>query len=175
MSRSSTTGNACPRPWATAPRPRRGPAWKGSTGARPRDVLIPPLHSSGGGPALLGREPPPGRLERLALRPRLQLQVPGTVLGARAQGPRRAGAAVGLAEHHRDVRRAGVVELRAPGRGQLPLRAARPLALPVDLEAVDRVAALGLGLPARVHARGTEQLDAVVLAAAHQQLGVDVG
>ena len=32
------------------PRPRRGPAWKGSTCARPRDVLIPPLHSSGGGP-----------------------------------------------------------------------------------------------------------------------------
>src|SRR3954447_13847214 len=54
MSRSSTTGSACTRPWATAPRPRRGPAWKGSTCARPRDVLIPPLHSSGGGPS------PPG-------------------------------------------------------------------------------------------------------------------
>src|SRR5436309_8688048 len=50
MSRSSTTGSACTRPWATAPRPRRGPAWQGSTCARPRDVLIPPLHSSGGGP-----------------------------------------------------------------------------------------------------------------------------
>src|SRR4051812_17946079 len=50
MSRSSITGSACTRPWATAPRPRRGPAWKGSTCARPRDVLIPPLHSSGGGP-----------------------------------------------------------------------------------------------------------------------------
>src|SRR6187397_2589283 len=47
MSRSSTTGSVCTRPWATAPRPRRGPAWKGSTCARPRDVLIPPLHSSG--------------------------------------------------------------------------------------------------------------------------------
>src|SRR3954470_7961629 len=50
--RSSTTGSACTRPWATAPRPRRGPAWKGSPCARPRDVLIPPLHSSVGGPAL---------------------------------------------------------------------------------------------------------------------------
>src|SRR4051794_32442151 len=50
MSSSSTTGSACTRAWATAPRPRRGPAWKGSTCARPRDVLIPPLHSSGGGP-----------------------------------------------------------------------------------------------------------------------------
>src|SRR4051812_28546369 len=50
MSRSSTTGSVRTRPWVTAPRPRRGPAWTGSTCARPRDVLIPPLHSSGGGP-----------------------------------------------------------------------------------------------------------------------------
>src|SRR3954452_19498769 len=89
------------------------------------------------------------------------LQVPGPVPGPGAQGPRRAGAAVGLAEHHRDVRRAGVVDLPAPGRGQLPLRATRPLALPVDLEAVDRVGALGLGLPARVRARRTERVDPV--------------
>jgi hypothetical protein len=50
MSRSSTTGSACTRPRAAAPRPRRGPAGKGPTCARPRDVLVPPLHSSGGGP-----------------------------------------------------------------------------------------------------------------------------
>ena len=50
-----------------------------------------------------------------------------------------------------------------------------PLRVPVDLEAVDRVAALDLGLPGRVPARRTDQVDAVVLAAAHQQLGVDVG
>src|SRR4051794_31583340 len=55
MSRSSTTGSVYTRPWATAPRPRRGPAWKGSTCARPRDVLIPPLHSSGGGPSWSSR------------------------------------------------------------------------------------------------------------------------
>src|SRR4051795_9663897 len=118
-------------------------------------------------PALLRREPAPGGPERLVLRPRLQLQVAGAVLGARAKGPRRAGTAVGLAEHHRDVARAGVVDLRAPGRGQLPLRAADPLRLPVDLEQVDRVAALDLGLPGRVPARRTDQVDAVVLAAAH--------
>src|SRR4051812_30009943 len=51
MSRSSTTGSACTRPWATAPRPRRGPTWTGSPCARPRDVLIPPLHPQGTGPA----------------------------------------------------------------------------------------------------------------------------
>src|SRR5690349_20742819 len=77
-------------------------------------------------PALLGREAPSRGPERLVLRPRLQLQVAGAVLGARAKGLCRAGAAVGLAEHHRDVGRAGVVDLRAPGRGQLALRAAGP-------------------------------------------------
>src|SRR4051794_21864533 len=62
MSSSSTTGSACTRAWATAPRPRPGPAWKGSTCARPRDVLIPPLHSSGGGPVRV-----PGRVTTLLL------------------------------------------------------------------------------------------------------------
>jgi hypothetical protein len=37
------------------------------------------------------------------------------------------------------------------------------------------VAALDLGLPGRVRPRRANQVDAVVLAAAHQQLGVDVG
>ena len=55
------------------------------------------------------------------------------------------------------------------------MRAAHPLAFPVDLEAVDRVGALDLGLPGRVHARRTDQVDAVVLTAPHQELGVDVG
>ena len=32
-------------------RPRPGPAWKGSSCARPRDVLIPSLHSLGGSPS----------------------------------------------------------------------------------------------------------------------------
>src|SRR5205814_6154623 len=50
MSRSSTTGSGCTRPWATAPRPRPGPAWKGSACVQPRDVLIPSLHSAGGSP-----------------------------------------------------------------------------------------------------------------------------
>src|SRR3954451_7429490 len=116
-------------------------------------------------PALLGRESFPGGRERFVLGPRVQPQAPGLAPGARAQGPRRAGAAVGRAEHHRDVGRAGVVDLRAPGRRQLPLRGAHPLPVPVDLEAVDRVAALGLGLPARVRARRTDQVDAEVLAA----------
>src|SRR3954463_6902124 len=66
--RSSTTGSVCTRPWVTAPRPRRGPAWKGSTCARPRDVLIPPLHSSGGGPVVAapraGEAPTPAVLEQ---------------------------------------------------------------------------------------------------------------
>src|SRR4051794_25980799 len=55
--RSSTTGSACTRPWATAPRPRRGPAWKGSPCARPRDVLISSLHSSGGAPVCRSSRP----------------------------------------------------------------------------------------------------------------------
>src|SRR4051794_25168792 len=50
MSRSSTTGSGCTRPWATAPRPRPGPAWKGSACVQPRDVLISSLHSAGGSP-----------------------------------------------------------------------------------------------------------------------------
>src|SRR4051794_19532334 len=124
---------------------------------------------------LLRREPLPGGPQRLVLGARRQLQVPGPVLGPGAQGPRRAGAAVGLAEHHRDVRRAGVVDLRAPGGGELPLRAAHPLRGPVGLEAVERVGALGLGLPARVRPRRAEQVDPQLLAAAHQQLRVDVG
>src|SRR5688500_7108452 len=97
------------------------------------------------------------------------------MLSPGAQGPCRAGTAVGLAEHHRDVRRAGVVDLRAPRRGQLALRATHPPCVPVDLEAVERVTALDLALPGRVRPRRAEQLDAQLLAAADQQLGVDVG
>src|SRR3954453_5715435 len=48
--RSSTTGSACTRAWATEPRPRRGPTWRRSSCQRPRDVLISPLHSPGAGP-----------------------------------------------------------------------------------------------------------------------------
>src|SRR4051794_32732714 len=50
-------------------------------------------------PALLGRESFPGGRERLVLGPRVQPQAPG----ARAQGPRRAGAAVGPGEADQDV------------------------------------------------------------------------
>ena len=80
-----------------------------------RDGALDPGPSGVAAPALPRREPAPGGLERLVLRPRLQLQVPGPVLGPGAQGSRRAGAAVGLAERHRDVGRAGVVDLPAPG------------------------------------------------------------
>ncbi len=47
---SSTTGSACTRPSAIAPRPRRGPAWKGSPCLQLHDALIPPLHAEGGSP-----------------------------------------------------------------------------------------------------------------------------
>ena len=43
-------GSACTRPRAIAPRPRRGPAWKGSPCSKPHDLLIPSLHSQGAGP-----------------------------------------------------------------------------------------------------------------------------
>src|SRR4051794_2650001 len=104
-----------------------------------RDGPLDPGPSRVGTPALLGRDPPPRGLERLAFGARLQLQVPGLVFAARAQGPCRAGAAVRLAEPDRDVGRAGVVDLPGPGRGELAFGAARPLLVPVDLEAVDRV------------------------------------
>src|SRR3954471_16881514 len=48
--RSSTTGGACTRAWATEPRPRRGPTWRRSSCQRPHEVLISPLHSPGAGP-----------------------------------------------------------------------------------------------------------------------------
>src|SRR4051812_6528239 len=38
------------QPSAIAPRPRRGPAWKGSPCVQPHDALIPHLHSTGGSP-----------------------------------------------------------------------------------------------------------------------------
>ena len=50
VSWSSTTGSVCIRPSAIAPRPRRGPAWKGSPCVQPHDALISPLHSMGGSP-----------------------------------------------------------------------------------------------------------------------------
>src|SRR3954447_22018344 len=140
-------------------------------GGRPLDPGPPRVAA----PALLRREPLPGGLERLVLGPRLQLQVPGLVRGPGAQRPSRAGGAVRLTEPGRDVGGAGLVELRAPGRGQLALRAAHPLLVPVDVEPVDRVAALDLALPGRVRPRRAEQLDAQLLAATDQQLGVDVG
>src|SRR6185295_12712221 len=49
-SKSSTIGSVCIRPSAIAPRPRRGPAWKGSPCVQPHDALISPLHSTGGSP-----------------------------------------------------------------------------------------------------------------------------
>src|SRR3954447_10236100 len=117
-------------------------------GAHPlREGALDPGTPRVAAPALLRRELTPGGLERLVLGPRLQLQVPGLVLAARARGPRRAGAAVGPAEPHRDVGCAGLVGLGAPGRGQPPLRAADPLLVPVDLEPVERVPALDPGLP----------------------------
>src|SRR3954470_19228105 len=52
-SRSSIIGNGYTRPSAIAPRPRRGPAWRGSPCSRRHDVLIPPLHSPGGSPVVM--------------------------------------------------------------------------------------------------------------------------
>src|SRR4051795_2752679 len=97
------------------------------------------------------------------------------MLGPRAEGPRQAGGTVGLAEHHRDVGRAGVVGLAAPGRGRLPLRAAGLLPLPVDLEPVDAVATLDLHLPGWVRPWRSDQLDGERRPTAYQQLGIDVG
>src|SRR3954447_8877313 len=65
-SKCSTTGSGYTRASATAPRPRRAPTWKGSACVRPRDVLIPPLHSPGAGPG----EDDPAKLVALA-HPRL--------------------------------------------------------------------------------------------------------
>src|SRR4051794_3129387 len=85
-------------------------------GAHPlREGALDPGPPAVAVPALLGAQPFARRLERLVLGPRLQLQVPGLVLAARARGPRRAGAAVGPAEPHRDVGCAGLVGLGAPG------------------------------------------------------------
>src|SRR5919112_583960 len=50
VKQSSTIGSACIWPSATAPRPRRGPAWERSPCVQPHDALIPPLHAEGGGP-----------------------------------------------------------------------------------------------------------------------------
>ena len=47
VSWSSTIANACTRASATAPRPRRGPAWRGSPCVQPHDALISSLHSQG--------------------------------------------------------------------------------------------------------------------------------
>src|SRR3954451_12556529 len=109
---------------------------------------------------LLRCQPLARRPERLVLGPRRQLQVPGLVRGPGAQGPSRASGTISLAEHDRDVGCAGMVDLAAPGRGQLALGAAHPLALPVDLEAVEGMAALDLALPGRVRPRRAEQVDA---------------
>src|SRR3954467_6038867 len=85
-------------------------------GAHPlRDRALDPGPPRVAAPTLLRRDPPSRGPERLVLGARLQLQVPGLVLAARAQVSRRAGAAVRLAEPDRDVGRAGVVDLPAPG------------------------------------------------------------
>src|SRR3954469_17073048 len=125
--------------------------------------------------ARLGRELPARRLERLVLGPWRQLQVPRLVRLARARRPRRAAVAVGLPEQDADVPAAGPVGALAPARGQLAPRAAGPPAFPVDLEPLEGEGALDPGLPRRVRASRADQVDAVVLAAAHQQPGVDVG
>src|SRR3712207_1223944 len=123
----------------------------------------------------LRREPLPGSLERLVLGPRRQLQMPGLMLGPGAQGSSRTGRAVRLAEPDRDVGHAGLVDLGAPDRGQLALWATHPLLVPVDLEPVDRVTALDLVLPGRVRPRRAEQVDTQLLAAADQELGIEIG
>src|SRR3954454_9868113 len=97
--------------------------------------------------ALLGRELPSRRLERLVLGPWRQPQVPRLVRLARAQRPCRAAVAVGLPEQDADVPAAGPVGTLAPARGQLAPRAAGPPAFPVDLEPLEGVPALDPGLP----------------------------
>src|SRR5689334_6541017 len=69
----------------------------------------------------LGRELPARRPERLVLGPGWQLQVAGP--GARARGPRRARAAVGLTEQHTDVGTTAPLDPLAPARGQPALGA----------------------------------------------------
>ena len=48
--RSCTTAFDPTPPWATAPRLRRGPAWRRSPCVRQPDILIYSIHSKGGGP-----------------------------------------------------------------------------------------------------------------------------
>src|SRR3954468_19259391 len=61
-SKSSTIGSVCIRPSAIAPRPRRGPAWKGSPCVQPHDALISLLHSTGGSP-MFGKRNLPAPLD----------------------------------------------------------------------------------------------------------------
>src|SRR5215212_11903727 len=83
---------------------------------RLREGALDPGPPGVAAPALLRREPLARRPERLVLGPRRQLQVPDLVLGPGAQRPSRAGGAIRLAEPDRDVGRAGLVDLGAPGR-----------------------------------------------------------
>ena len=146
-------------------------------GAHPlRDRALDPGPPRVGAPALLGREPPAGRPERLVLRPRLQPQVPGLCSARVHRG--RAGQAPQSASRN-------ITETYgAPAWSTCGLQAEDSLpcgqrtrsCVPVDLEAVERVAALDLGLPGRVRPRRADQVDARASSRlAHQQLGVDVG
>src|SRR3954468_17866821 len=90
---SCTTGSGYTRALATAPRPRRAPTWKGSARVRPRDVLIPPLHSPGTGPLEGADRGRGGAADRRAVQDRARDQRPAR-RGAPG-GPEGAGRAPG--------------------------------------------------------------------------------
>ena len=100
-------------------------------GAHPlRDGALDPGPPRVGAPPLLGREPPPGRLERLVLRPRLQPEVPG-------------------------LSRSGCTGT-APGRRRSPPRGTRPRRRP-RRPSVDPAAPAEDGLPCGQRARSCSQ------------------
>jgi hypothetical protein len=115
-------------------------------------------------------------LERLVLFPRPDLYPPAGVLGTRegAEGPARAGSAVGGREPYLHGVVAANVHLRGPLDALVPFGAGGLLALPVDAEVLRPEALPGAGLPAVIRAGGTEQVHSVPSLTLGQKLRVQI-
>ena len=83
--------------------------------------------------------------------------------------------AVLLAKAHLDVGGARGVDPLGPARRGVPLGTVHLLALPIHDEVGQRVRPLDFGLPVGIRARRAPQRDALVIAAADEQLCSDIG
>src|SRR5579859_1185551 len=94
--------------------------------------------------------------------------------GVRTRGTAGTALAVLDGEFNLDHLSLAVVDGRSPADTAMTFGTGRLLSLPIDVKLTRLEALLLLGLPFDIGARGTDQINAVILLTAVQQLGIDI-